>query len=83
MSALNALTLRRDTIVVSSVAAIYGSYNPKEYKQQFLNLELNQELKPSDFAIELVKIQYSRNQVDTVPGSFSAKGDVFIISPAW
>ncbi|WP_215773882.1 excinuclease ABC subunit UvrB [Mesomycoplasma hyorhinis] len=83
MSALNALTLRRDTIVVSSVAAIYGSYNPKEYKQHFLNLELNQELKPSDFAIELVKIQYSRNQVDTVPGSFSAKGDVFIISPAW
>ncbi|QJB70955.1 excinuclease ABC subunit UvrB [Mycoplasma sp. 1654_15] len=83
MSTLNALTMRRDTIVVSSVASIYGAYNPKEYKQSFINIEINQKIKPSDFAIELVKRQYKRNQVDTVSGSFMVKGDVFIITPAW
>lgn len=83
MSTLNALTMRRDTIVVSSVASIYGAYNPKEYKQSFINIEINQKIKPSDFAIELVKRQYKRNQIDTVSGSFMVKGDVFIITPAW
>lgn len=42
MSAINALSIRRDTIVVASVASIYGEYNPIEYRKNFLPVEINQ-----------------------------------------
>lgn len=41
MSAINALSIRRDTIVVASVAAIYGEYNPTEYRANFFQLKLD------------------------------------------
>ncbi|MBG0730637.1 excinuclease ABC subunit UvrB [Mycoplasma sp. 'Moose RK'] len=83
MSALNALAMRNDTIVVASVAAIYGTLNPLEYKSNFLNLEVNQEIKPRDLTTKLVRIKYENNQVDQKPGCFSLKGDVLEISPGW
>lgn len=38
MGALNALSMRRDSIVVASVAAIYSEGNPTEYKINFFNI---------------------------------------------
>lgn len=83
MSSLNALLTRKDTIVVSSVAAIYGAFNPQEYQKNFFSIEVGQELKRKDFFLDLVKRHYKRNDVNLVPGSFSAKGDVVEIAPAW
>ncbi|WP_434336945.1 excinuclease ABC subunit UvrB [Mesomycoplasma conjunctivae] len=83
MSALNALSMRNDTIVVSSVAAIYGALNPTEYKEGFLNIEANQKIKIQNLAINLVKIGYQRNNTDLKPGNFSIKGDILELAPAW
>lgn len=83
MSALNALSMRRDTVVVSSVAAIYGALNPEEYISSFFNIEVGMEFKPQNFAIELVKVGYERNNTDLKPGTFNIKGDLVEIAPAW
>ncbi|MGL5358031.1 MAG: excinuclease ABC subunit UvrB [Metamycoplasmataceae bacterium] len=83
ISTLNALTTRRDTIVVASVASIYGTINPEEYKVSFLNIEKGQTIKRSNFFIELIKRQYTRNNISLESGNFSSKGDVVEISPGW
>lgn len=41
LSTVNALLTRKDVIVVASVAAIYGAFNPALYKSSFLYIETN------------------------------------------
>jgi excinuclease ABC subunit B len=82
MSALNALTTRKDTIVIASVAAIYGALNPEEYVQSFFPLEKKMKITRKNFIKKLVQINYSRNQTENKPGSFRAKGDVIELSPS-
>ncbi len=83
MSTLNALSTRKDTIVVASVAAIYGALNPNEYVQSFFPLEKGMKITRKDFIKKLVKINYSRNQSENAPGTFKAKGDIIELSPSW
>lgn len=83
MSTLNALSTRRDTIVVASVAAIYGALNPTEYLQSFFPIEKGMSITRKDFIKKLVKINYSRNQSENIPGTFKAKGDIIELSPSW
>ncbi len=83
MASLNALTTRNDSIVVASVAAIYGLINPTEYKSAFYNIEVGQTIKRNEFFINLIKRHYKRNPIDSPSGSFSAKGDVVEIAPSW
>jgi len=83
MSTLNALLTRRDTIVVASVAAIYGHLSPEEYKASFYPIEVGMNIKRREFFIELVKRNYSRNNIDLKPGTFRARGDVIEIAPGW
>ncbi|MDW2926561.1 excinuclease ABC subunit UvrB [Mesomycoplasma ovipneumoniae] len=83
MSALNSLIERNDTIVVASVSAIYGTLNPNEYHDNFLLLNVGQEIKPKELALKLTRIKYLNNPVEQKPGLFSTKGDVIEIFPAW
>ncbi len=83
MSTLNSLLTSRDTIVVASVAAIYGANKPEEYEDSFFSVEVNQEIKRQDFFMNLVKKQYHRNQIAIETGEFSVKGDVIEIAPGW
>ncbi len=83
MSALNSLIERNDTIVVASVSAIYGTLNPNEYHDNFLLLNVGQEIKPKELALKLTRIKYLNNPVEQKPGLFSLKGDVIEIFPAW
>ena len=83
MASLNALTMRKDSIVVASVAAIYGSINPQEYKSTFYNIEVGMVVKRNEFFINLIKRQYKRNNIELVSGCFSVKGDVVEIAPGW
>lgn len=82
MGALNALSMRRDSIVVASVAAIYSEGNPTEYKINFFNIEVGMHIKLSDFFTNLVKRHYSRNNISLESGNFSAKGDIVEIFPS-
>lgn len=81
MSTINSLISRNDTIVVSSVAAIYGALNPNEYGATIFALSVGQIIKIREIGYKLVAVNYSRNNVDQKIGSFSVKGDVIEITP--
>ncbi|MBH8622437.1 MULTISPECIES: excinuclease ABC subunit UvrB [Spiroplasma] len=83
LSAFNALTTRKDVIVVASVAAIYGAQDPNEYKKSFFQVDRNQKISKKALANFLVSSGYVRNDIELIPGSFSAKGDVIKIVPGW
>lgn len=81
MSAVNALLSRNDTIIVSSVACIYGALNPKEYDESIFSLNVGQDIKIKELSRKLVAVNYTRNQIDQRFGTFSIKGDVIEIIP--
>ena len=83
MSAINALSIRRDTIVVASVASIYGEYNPNEYRKNFLPVEINQKIERSKIISKLIKIGYNRKKSELDRGDFDIKGDVLEIAPGY
>ena len=83
MSTMNSLLTSRDTIVVASVAAIYGANKPEEYESSFFTINLNQNIKRQDFFLNLIQMQYKRNQISIETGEFSVKGDVIEIAPGW
>ncbi|AAT28058.1 excinuclease ABC subunit UvrB [[Mycoplasma] mobile] len=83
MSTLNSISTKRDTIVVASVASIYGALKPKEYWSAFYNISIAQKISRKEFLLDLVQRGYKRNNVASEPGSFNAKGDFVDIIPAW
>ena len=81
MSAYNSLLERRDVIVVASVACIYASSNPKDYKDMFFSLKVNEHIDRQDLIRRLITMQYQRNDMDPLRGTFSVKGDVIEVRP--
>ncbi len=80
-SAINSILERRDTIIVASVASIYGLTDPSEYRSLAFFLYVGKELDRKELFTKLVDAQYNRNQMDLAPGSFRANGDVIEIAP--
>lgn len=83
LSTLNALSTSKDVIVVASVAAIYGSTDPNEYRKSFFEVRKDTKLDRKQMLLKLVKLGYERNDSDLLPGNFSAKGDVIKLAPSW
>jgi excinuclease ABC subunit B len=81
-SATAALAERRDVIVVASVSCIYGTGNPVDYEGQCLSLRPGMEKSRQEILRRLVDIQYVRNDMAFVRGSFRARGDTIDIYPA-
>lgn len=81
-SAINSILERRDTIVVASVASIYGLTDPDEYRNLVFEIRVGEEINRQDFYKALVDAQYKRNNLDTPPGSFRVRGDIIEIVPA-
>ena len=81
MSAYNSLLERRDVIVVASVACIYAGSNPKDYKDMFFSLKTNEKIDRQDLIKRLITMQYQRNDIDYLRGTFSVKGDVIEVRP--
>lgn len=81
-SATSALLERRDVIVVASVSCIYGLGNPEEYKNLTLSLRQGMTKDRDEVLKKLVEIQYERNEINFVRGTFRVKGDVLDIFPA-
>ena len=77
----SALT-RRDFVIVASVSCIYGIGDPEEYEKIALDLRAGQKIKRGDFLKRLADMQYIRNDLDKLHGTFSVKGDAIeIVSP--
>ena len=81
-SAINSVLERRDTIIVASVASIYGLTDPDEYRNLVFNIRVGEEINRNELYKKLVDAQYKRNNLDLAPGSFRVRGDVIEIVPA-
>ena len=81
-SAMNSVLSRRDTIVVASVAAIYGLSDPAEYKGLIFEIRKGETLDRKELFKRLVDAQYTRNNYDLKPGTFRIRGDIIDIAPA-
>ena len=80
-SAINSVLERSDTIVVGSVASIYGLTDPDEYRRLVFEIRVGEEIDRKQFLKKLVDAQYTRNMVDLKPGTFRVRGDVIEICP--
>ena len=80
-SAINSILEREDTIIVASVASIYGLTDPDEYRRLVFDVRVGEELNRKEFLNRLVDAQYVRNNLDIKPGTFRVRGDVIELSP--
>jgi excinuclease ABC subunit B len=81
-SATSSLFERRDVIIVASVSCIYGLGSPEEYRDLVVSLRTGMEKSRDDVLRKLVSIQYDRNDINFVRGTFRVRGDVLEIFPA-
>lgn len=81
MAATNAVLERRDTIIVASVACIYGASNPAQYKDMFFTIRVGETIDRKELLKKLVDRQYHRNDTDLERASFRVRGDSIEIAP--
>jgi len=82
-SATNSLLTRRDVIVVASVSCIYGLGHPAEYLKRMLFLEVGQSISRDTLLRKFVQMQYTRNDIGFVRGTFRVRGDTVEIIPMY
>ena len=80
-AAMNSVLSRHDTIVVASVAAIYGLSDPNEYKGLIFEIRQGEEIDRKALYTHLLDAQYTRNNLELKPGTFRVHGDVIDIAP--
>lgn len=81
MAAVNSVLERRDTIIVASVASIYGASNPEQYRHMILTLRTGMIVNRNELMSQLVHQQYKRNDINPTRGTFRVRGDVIEITP--
>lgn len=80
-SATFALMERRDVIVVSSVSCIYGLGAPEHYREMIVSLRPRMIKERDEILRKLIDIQYERNDINFIRGTFRVRGDVIEIFP--
>lgn len=80
-SAINSVIERSDTIVVGSVASIYGLTDPDEYRRLVFDIRVGETIDRKLFFNKLIDAQYTRNNLDIKPGYFRVRGDIIEICP--
>ena len=80
-SATQAVMQRRDVIVVASVSCIYGLGSPEMYGEIILDVFRGQQIDRDEILRQLVRMQFSRNDLSPERGQFRARGDVIEIHP--
>ncbi|WP_397334304.1 excinuclease ABC subunit UvrB [Paenibacillus glycanilyticus] len=80
-SATSSLFERRDVIIVASVSCIYGLGSPSEYGSLVLSLRVGMEKSRDTILHKLVDIQYQRNDINFIRGTFRVRGDIVEIFP--
>lgn len=81
MAAVNSILERRDTIIIASVACIYGASNPDQYRDMFFTMRVGEIIDRKELMGKLVARQYTRNDIDLTRGNFRVRGDVIEIAP--
>ncbi len=83
LSATASLFSRRDVLIVASVSCIYGIGDPVNWQKMSVELEVGEEVRRERVLRDLVRIQYSRNDLELRRGTFRARGDTLEIVPGY
>ena len=82
LSATKAILERKDTVIVSTVSAIYGLGDPDSYLKMMLHLSRGEIIDQRAVLKRLAELQYTRNDTDFRRGLFRVRGEVIDIFPA-
>ena len=81
-SATAALFERKDVIIVASVSCIYGLGDPIDYENLVISLRPGMVKDRDEIMRKLIDIQYIRNDINFIRGTFRVRGDILEIFPA-
>lgn len=81
-SATMALFERRDVVIVASVSCIYGLGDPIDYENLAISLRPGMIRDRNEIMSKLVDIQYVRNDINFIRGTFRVRGDTLEVFPA-
>ena len=82
-AATRSLLTRRDTLIVASVSCIYGLGSPEEYQNTVVSIRKGATMRRDKVVRHLIDIQYDRNDMSLVRGTFRVRGDTLEIFPAY
>ncbi len=80
LAAVNAVLSRNDTIIVASVASIFGSSDPEVYRNMFFTIKVGEIIDRKELLTKLVERQYRRNDIEQKRGTFRVRGDVIEVA---
>ena len=82
LSATKTLLEYPDAIIVATVSAIYGLGDPETYFSMVLHLMRGEPLDQRQLLRRLAELQYTRNDVELVQGTYRVRGEIIDIFPA-
>ncbi|HEX7101619.1 MAG TPA: excinuclease ABC subunit UvrB, partial [Nitrolancea sp.] len=82
-AATRSLLTRRDVVIVASVSCIYGLGSPEDYGKTVVSLRRGASVRRDRILRHLVDIQYDRNDLTLVRGTFRVRGDTLDVFPAY
>ena len=82
LSCTKSILERRDVVIVATVSAIYGIGQPEAYHKMIMTLRQGDKLNQRDAIIQLIRMQYKRNDMDFSRGTFRVRGDTIDVFPA-
>src|ERR1700727_2588852 len=82
LSATKALLERPDSIIVATVSSVYGLGDPQAYLSMILHLSRGDRIDQRRLLRRLADMQYTRNELDLMPGTYRVRGDIIDVFPA-
>jgi excinuclease ABC subunit B len=73
---------RKDVIVVASVSCIYGIGSPDDFRNMLLSVSEGQKVPRDAMLRSLIDMQYARNDIEFVRGTFRVRGDTIEVIPS-
>ncbi|HYP89708.1 MAG TPA: DEAD/DEAH box helicase family protein, partial [Polyangiaceae bacterium] len=80
-AATQSLLSRPDVIIIASVSCIYGIGSAETYSGLLINIVKGEEIRRDNLLRQLVDIQYQRNDINFIRGTFRVRGDIIEIFP--
>jgi len=83
LSATMSLMERRDVVIVATVSCIYGLGSTETYRDMKLQIHRGAKIDLHKLKLNLIDMQYQRNDAILERGKFRIRGDVLEIFPAY
>jgi excinuclease ABC subunit B len=81
-AATRSLLERDDVIIVASVSCIYGIGSVETYTAMTFSIEIGERIDQRQLLADLVALQYKRQDIGFVRGTFRVRGDTVEVFPA-